>query len=120
MSAPAPTPTGGPADPLGELLQLCPELRQAVEAGVTYYLLPNLAMPSGASPARVDALLCPTPRDGYESRLYLAERVTGGTRPLNWNGQIRVLERYWCAVSWRTPAGLRLAQMVAIHLEAFR
>jgi hypothetical protein len=111
---------GRPDDPLDELLQLCPELQLAVEAGVTYYLLPNLAMPPGASPPRVDALLCPTPRDGYESRLYVAERITGGTQPLNWNGQIRVLERNWHAVSWRTPAGLRPAQMLATHLKAFQ
>lgn len=120
MSMPVPARTKGPGDPFDELLQLSPELQQAVEAGVTYYLLPNLAMPPGATPARVDALLCPTARDGYESRLYLAERVSGGKHTLNWNGQIRVLERNWYAVSWRTPAGLRPAQMVAIHLEAFR
>lgn len=105
---------------LDELLLLWPEVEEAVEAGVTFYLLPRLAMPPGSTPPRVDALLCPTPRDGYASRLYLAERVTGGAKRLNWNGQIRVLERNWHAASWRTPAGLRLAQMVAVHLEAFR
>jgi hypothetical protein len=103
-----------------ELLQLCPELQQAEEAGVTFYFLPRLAMPAGTTPARVDALLCPTPRDGYESRLYLAERVSGGKQPLNWNGNIRLLERNWFAVSYRTPQGLRPAQMVVVHLGAFR
>lgn len=120
MSTPVPASPEVPQDPLDELLQFCPGLQQAVEAGVTYYLLPDLAMPPSASPPRVDALLCPTPCQGYESRLYVAERVTGGKHELNWNGQIRVLERNWHAVSWRTPSGLRLAQMVAVHLEAFR
>ena len=110
----------GRSSELDELLQLCPELQQAEEAGVMYYLLPQLAMPTGVTPARVDALLCPTPRDGYQSRLYLSDRVAGGKQLLNWNAQIRVLERNWQAVSYRTPGGLRLAQMVAIHLGAFR
>jgi hypothetical protein len=114
------SPVGAPNDELEELLQICPDLQQAEEAGVAYYLLPNLGMPAGATPAHVDALLCPTPRDGYESRLYLAQQVSGGKQPLNWNSQIRVLERNWFAVSYRTPAGLRLAQKVAIHLGAFR
>lgn len=105
---------------LEELLELCPEALESEEAGVTFYLLPQLEMPIGRSPARVDALLCPSARDGYSSRLFLAEQVSAGTKTLNWNRQIRVLERNWFAVSWRTPSGLRLAQMVAIHLEAFR
>jgi hypothetical protein len=105
---------------LDELLQICPDLQEADEAGVTYYLLPQLTMPAAVTPARVDALLCPTPRDNYPSRLYLGQQVSGGSKPLNWNGQVRVLERNWYAVSWRTPSGLRLAQIVAIHLEAFR
>jgi hypothetical protein len=105
---------------LDELLELCPEVEASEEAGVIFYFLPQLEMPTGRSPARVDALLCPSPRDGYSSRLFFAEQVSGGIKALNWNGQIRVLERNWCAVSWRTPPGLRLAQMVAIHLEAFR
>lgn len=109
-----------PADQVRELKHLCPEVKKAVEAGVTYFLLPGLAMPEGRSPAQVDALLCPTTRDGYPSRLFVAEQVAGG-HGTNWNASnVRILERNWFAVSWRVNPNLRLAQMVAAHLEAFR
>lgn len=105
-------------DEIEELARQYPDLEAAEEGGVTFYLLPNVAMKPGRSPAHVDLLLCPTPRDGYESRLFLSQQVQGGP-PQNWNGRIRVLERNWVAVSWRTPKGLRMAQMVAHHLRAF-
>jgi hypothetical protein len=102
-----------------ELAALYPNVQAAAEGGVTFYLLPNLAMPAGCTPTAVDTLLCPTPRDGYMSRLFTAAQVTGGpTR--NWNGSVRLFERTWVAVSWQTRAGLRLAQMVSAHLDAFR
>ena len=107
-------------DQLRELIELCPDVKSAVEAGVQFYFLPMLRMPAGVVPAQVDALLCPTERDGYASRLFLSTQVSGCKKPLNWNGQIRILERNWFAVSWRTAAGLRLAQMVLVHLDAFR
>lgn len=107
------------AEQLEELLRLYPRAQQATEGGVTFYLLPDLALPPGAQPPVVHALLCPTERDGYASRLFLSARVTG-VPGRNWNGAVRLFERTWYAVSWRTRAGLRLAQMVSAHLDAFR
>lgn len=111
--------TGVVPEQLEELLRPYPGVHEAQEGGVTFYLLPSLAMPEGCQPATVDALLCPVPRDGYESRLFLATRVTCAVGQ-NWNSEVRLFERTWHAASWRTRAGLRLAQMVSAHLDAFR
>ena len=108
-------------DELRELIRQYPETAEGTEGGVTYYLIPNLRLPEGCTPEQVDGLLCPTGRDGYPSRLFLDRPVTCRTAR-NWNASnVRVLERNWFAVSWmvKTP-GLRLAQLLAVHLEAFR
>ena len=109
-----------PEDEVQELGRLFPEAKQSEEGGVPYFLLPQLALPAGRSPERTDALLCPTGRDGYGSRLFLAQ-VIATPAGVNWNANaVRILERNWFAVSWRVRAGLRLAQMVRAHLDAFR
>ena len=110
----------GTDEQVDELTRLFPDVEEAVEGGVRYFLIPSLRLPPGRTPEQVDALLCPSPRDGYPSRLFLAQPVVGG-RGSNWNSSnVRILERNWFAVSWRVNPNLRLAQMVAAHLEAFR
>ena len=104
-----------PDDQIRELARLFPGVQQAVEGGVTFFQIPQLNLPAGCTPERVDALLCPRPRDGYPSRLFLAEQV----RSRSWS-TARILERNWYMVSWRTREGLRLAQMVLAHLDAFK
>jgi hypothetical protein len=108
-------------DEIDELKALCPGVSAGEEGNVTYFLLPELALPEGCSPARVDALLCPVPRDGYEFRLYFAQSVSS-KKALNWHvSGIRILERNWHAFSWKSNrTGLRLAQMVALQLAALR
>lgn len=108
-----------PSDQIEELKVIAPDLSLAEEGGTTFLLIKNLSLPDGCKPAVVDALLCPSPREGYESRLFFAEKITGGPSR-NWNGNLRVLNRNWYAVSWRTSAGLRLAEMVLVHLKALR
>ena len=56
-------------DEIRELGALYGTVKSAVESGVTYFLIPGLILPAGCSPAVTDALLCPSPRDGYNSRL---------------------------------------------------
>ncbi len=112
-----------PVDEIEELKVVYPGVSSCGEAGVTFFLLPKAVLPEGCDPPTTDLLLCPIPRDNYNSRLFFAEKVGGkpveGKQPLNWNAnQVRLIERNWYAYSWRTPAGLRLAQMVAIHLKA--
>jgi hypothetical protein len=108
-----------PQEQIAELKGLAPEVGSCEEGGTTFFLIRPLVLPDGCTPAAVDALLCPSTRDGYNSRLYFSERIVSKA-PLNWNGNIRIAERNWFAFSWRTPAGLRLAQMVAEHIRAFR
>ena len=99
-----------------ELLRLFPGTQRAVEGGNTYFLIPDLEMPPGCTPARLDVLLCPSARDGYASRLYFSQKVEGGP-PQNWHvSGVRILERNWHAFSWRTREGLRLIQMVLAHV----
>lgn len=108
-----------PDDQVGELKRLSRIVQQFVEAGCTYLLL-HLSLPNGCTPASTDALLCLTPRDGYPSRLFFAERIQSAAS-LNWNATgVRIGERNWHAYSWKVNENLRLAQLVAAHLRALR
>lgn len=107
-------------DQVAELKQLCPEVQCCDEGGSTYLLLPGLRLPPGCSPTSVDALFCPTTREGYASRLFFAERIAHSS-PLNWNAtRVRILDRNWDAFSWKVSEEPRLIKMVAAHLRAFR
>jgi hypothetical protein len=109
-----------PEDQVAELKQLCPDVSEYQEAGCTYLLLPGLILPDGCSPERTVALLCPTARDGYPSRLFLADKVQSKVER-NWNATgVCIADRNWHAFSWKANPNLRLAQMVAAHLEALR
>lgn len=106
-----------PQDQIDELKRIAPNLCLAEEGGLPYILIQQYELPSGCQPAVVDLLLCPKPRDGYESRLFFPQIITG-IPARNWNGRLRALERNWCAMSWKVPGGLRLAETLLIHLKA--
>jgi hypothetical protein len=109
-----------PDEQVQELKSYCSGLRQLIEGGVTYFLLEALRLPVGCTPASCDALLCPTARDGYPSRLFLAEKVTSAyTR--NWNvSNARIGERNWVAFSWKVAlTDPTLAQVLVEHLKGF-
>lgn len=111
-----------PQDQIDELKGMYSGLGSIAEAGVQYILIPNLMLPKGCSPERVDALLCPTNRgDGYASRLFFAQRVAG-PKVLNWNANgVRIGDRNWHAFSYRIGASAkRLAQMISSHLTALQ
>ena len=110
-----------PRDQLDELKHGCLAVASCQEAGVTYLLLERLELPAGCSPRQVDALLCPTARDGYTSRLFFAEQVQSAFAR-NWNFNGRICERTWHAFSWQIADArpMRLAQLVRIHLDGFR
>lgn len=106
-----------PEDQIQELKSLFPGAARYDEGSFTYFLLPNVAMPDGREPARTDLLLCPMRRDDYNSRLFFRSKVCS-KQTLNWHvSGLRIIERNWEAFSWKTPTGLRLAQMVSIHLR---
>ncbi len=104
-------------DQVEELKRLFPGATPLTEGGVQFFQIPKLRLPERCTPQEVDALLCPTQRDGYPSRLFVAQQV----QPCRagWS-TTRILERNWYAASWRTREGQRLAQTVLSHLDAFR
>jgi hypothetical protein len=108
-----------PSDQIEELKLIAPSLSSAEEGGFLYLLIENLKLPENCNPQVVDVLLCPKPRDGYNSRLYFPVKITG-IPERNWNSSIRVLNKTWHSVSWKTKDGLTLAQMLMIHLKALR
>lgn len=110
-----------PDDQIAELKQLAPNAARCSEGGLIYILLPQLELPDGCTPHKADALLCPTPRDGYNSRLFF-DRVVTSRQGLNWHMQnVRIAERNWSVFSWRVNRqDLRLAQIVGEHLRALR
>lgn len=103
-----------------ELKLAFPGVAEASEGGVVYFFIPDLRLPDGTRPDKVDALLCPcAEKHGYPSRLFFSQRLES-SKSLNWNppNGIRILERIWHAFSWRLNVqGLRLVQLVALHLK---
>lgn len=109
-----------PSDQLEELKHICVSLSMAEEGGLTYIFLQELQLPAGCLPEKIDALLCPMPRDGYLSRLFFAEKIKfPNIENPNWNATgVRILERNWHAISWKVPKDdIRLAQILSDHLN---
>ena len=109
------------ADQINELKAVYPNISALDEGGLTLIQIAGLKLPEGCSPAVVDALLWPYPRDGYTSRLFLSSKITHQGEGINWNhaGGF-IANRAWYAVSWQTnKSDLRLLGMVTAHLQAF-
>ena len=110
-------------DQIEELKRCFPGVSVGEEGGAEYLLLPQCNLPEGCEPAVVDLLLCPTSRDGYPSRLFLAVKAKHRGKGQDWNpkGSVVILGREWWAVSWKIqPGNERLLSKVAAHLEAFK
>jgi hypothetical protein len=108
-----------PQDQIEELKSIAPSLQMASEGGYTYILISQLNLPGNCKPSVVDALLCPMPKDGYQSRLYFDTTLNGGPQR-NWNANVRILGKTWYGISWQTPIGLTLKEMLLVHIKAFR
>lgn len=109
-----------PDEQVEEVKGICPGVQLYEEASIAYFFLPDLSTPDGCSPAQIDGLLCPSAHHGYKSRLFFGQRMTS-PQPRNWNTEARIMERTWYAISWDIPeTNLRLAQILALHLGAFR
>jgi hypothetical protein len=111
---------GHPTEQLVELKRYCTKLKVVDEGGVTFPYLEELRLPSGCSPVTCDALLCPVPRDGYPSRLFLSVQVSS-PYSRNWNvTNARIAERNWFAFSWKVDlANPTLTQLLIAHLNGF-
>lgn len=109
-----------PTDQVDELKKIAPNLSVAPEGGISYILITGFTLPDGCVPEIADVLLCPAPRDGYPSTLYYSTQINC-SKSLNWNrANVRILDRNWFAVSWRVSSGLRLAELLLVHLRALR
>lgn len=109
------------AEQIAALKTLYPEISAAEEGQVTFLRIENLMLPDGANPQSVTGLLCPVPRDGYQSRLFLSSKVSHQGKGTNWNADgVLILGERWWAVSWQTKPGQTLIEMVLDHLQAFR
>lgn len=107
------------SDQIEELKKFYSDLKVAEEGGYTYIYIPNLDLPDGCTPTKVNALFCPMLRDGYQSRLFFAEKISC-SHNRNWNGQARILDQTWYAISWNINNNQRLIQLIRSHLDAFR
>ena len=92
-----------PPAELQELKLWFGEAELAAEGGTAYIRFPRLKLPAGCDPAEVRALLCPFPRDGYPSRLFLGRQIIHSGPGKNWNAAgVVILGESWWAVSWHT------------------
>lgn len=106
-------------DELDELKALFAGASQAMEGGLTYFLLPAVPLPEGCAPSVADTLLCAGTRDGYLTRLFFSEPIRH-CREVAWSS-FQILDRKWYALSWQgVEESLRLVQIVAAHLRALR
>lgn len=109
-----------PTDQIDELKKIAPSLCVAQEGGISFIRITGFTLPDGCDPAIADILLCPAPRDGYPSTLYYSKQINC-SKALNWNRtNVRILDSNWFAVSWRVSSGLRLAELLLVHLRALR
>ncbi|MFA6411795.1 MAG: hypothetical protein WCW53_03795 [Syntrophales bacterium] len=109
-----------PQEQIEEMKGLFKNISSCSEGKYIYFFMPDLQLPEGCVPEKIDALLCPMSRDGYDSRLFFAERIKSCNSP-NWNANgIRIIERNWHAFSWKVPPNLRLTQMLAAHLRGLQ
>jgi hypothetical protein len=110
-----------PADQIEELKGYFPNLAAVEDGGTTFVLIKDLPLPPSCEPPVVDALLCPQPRDGYPSRLYVSAEVRHKGPGTNMHVKgIVIANRRWWAISWNTNAPTqRLLGMVTAHLLAF-
>lgn len=102
---------------LEELRRFYPDARVIPEGGINFVFVPKLKLPSGCLPEEIDALLCPVPRDGYHTRLFYDQQITGIPQK-NWNGKLRLCDRTWVSFSWTSKDGMELLEMVQYHRSA--
>lgn len=106
---------------IAALKTLYPTVSLGEEGGCSYLLIEKIKLPRGAEPNLVDGLLCPTPRDGYPSRLFISSKIVHAGKGQNWNPQHStvLLGRSWWCVSWKVREKQTLIQLVLDHLGAF-
>lgn len=105
-------------DQIRVLKSQCSAVKHGQECGTEYLILEGLILPEEFDPPTCDALLCPTQRDGYPSRLFF-DKILKTRQQRNWNANgIRILERNWYAFSWKVSRhNLSLAELLSAHIR---
>jgi hypothetical protein len=111
---------GYPKEENDELKNYCTKLSLFAEGGVNFLYMEGLRLPAGCEPSVCDGLLCPVPKDGYPSRLYLSTQVKSSyTRNRNVSN-VRIGEKNWFAFSWKVElTSPTLTQLLVAHLTGF-
>lgn len=99
-----------------ELKRFYPRAVAIPEGGIDFIFIPELKLPSGCIPDKCDSLLCPAFRDGYHTRLFYSQQITGIPNK-NWNGKLRICDRTWVSYSWKSRDGMELLEMIRYHLS---
>lgn len=102
-----------------EFLAVFKDAKFLHEGGHNYVYIPSFTLPEGCTPAVSALLLCVGLKDGYDSRLYFPQAISGPV-PRNWNSNVYVLDRTWHSISWRTQPGLDYLEMLMVNLRAFK
>ena len=106
------------AEDMAEVKRLCLEAKEMGEGGRVYVHLPDLILPDGCQPSKVDALLCLSEHSGYTTRLFLSQPVP--SRGVNWT-EHSIFGRKWHTWSFNTvSASLRPMQILAAHLRGLK
>ena len=104
---------------LVSLRSLCPQAELMTEGGQTVVYLPGVQFQAGAARVTRNLLLWPGPRDGYLTRLFLSQQVTGSVDRA-WTSYNLCGGTRW-AVSWQgVPADLPWIEILGGHLGAFK
>ena len=109
---------------LRPLLAVVPNAKAFVDGPEIFVLLPALRLQVGDKSYELDALLAPNGANGYQSRLYLSEKIAERTeiagKPANWTERV-IAGRTWHVWSWRDVASsLPLLDMLGAHMVALR
>lgn len=102
-----------------EFIAVFPNAKFLHEGGFYYIYISELKLPQGCIPEAIPALLCISPKDGYDSRLYLPQKINGSVSR-NWNSDLYLLDSIWHSISWRTQPGLSYLEMLMVNLTAFK
>lgn len=98
------------------LRSLYPKTQILEQCGQKVAYIPDLKLRHLGRTVEVRALLWPHARDGYETRLFLGEKIPGKAN--NWNS-FSIFGKAWWACSWRgVKASLPWPEMLANHLRA--
>lgn len=101
-----------------ELRAVYPDAQIVSEAGADYVRIPNMSVMTGGHQRNLTGLLCPTRHGGYETRLFLSERIP--ERGNNWTTAY-INGSAWHVWSWNgVPSHMTLLQILSAHLRAFQ